>query len=51
MGPAFQIQKTLSSLELVIVVLDASSMKPKWLSTNLVLSVLWPRRKNMSAQT
>ena len=51
-GTAFQILKALSSLELVLMVSGASSMKLKWLGTNLVQdSVRWPRRKNMSAQT
>ena len=51
-GTAFQILKALSSLELVSMVSGASSMKLKWLGTNLVQdSVRWPRRKNMSAQT
>ena len=51
-GTAFQILKALSSLELVSMVSGASSMKLKWLGTNLVQdSVRWPRWKNMSAQT
>ena len=52
MGPASQLLKALSSLELISMVAGASSMKLKWLGTNLVQdSVRWPRRKNMSAQT
>jgi len=51
-GTAFQILRALSSLELILMVSGASSMKLKWLGTNLVQdSVRWPRRKNMSAQT